>query len=77
MAIISIMIDETHAQNITEYVNRINDSVCINGQCLYHKQDMEFDVKQRGSVNISNQDAAAFVRNFLDEGFTDDIIVSQ
>lgn len=68
--------------NTADYLDRINGCVCVNGSSMIRFGRFEAVLvypdpdDSDGRSDLTGQEAATFVRNFLDEGFCDKITVS-
>lgn len=64
----------TTAKETFDWIDRVNDRVCTNGQFVELVFDNEFQLNDaNGRGKLTAQDACAFIRNYADEGFDAEI----
>jgi len=74
MASIIITIPDSNA---SEWLDRVDGCVCVNGSSMVRFGRFEAILTYPdGRSDLTGQEVATFVRNFLDEGFCDKITIS-
>jgi len=78
MAIVLVNLPE--GNNQAEWIDRVNGCVCVNGsfllKCGRYEAVVVYPDGDEKRDRLTGQEAATFIRNFLDEGFDEKVTVS-